>query len=158
MKELCSDAGVAIVFIPELPRTRTYGATRWLSPGKALIQLSLRGKTDDLLWFNFFHEAGHILLHGKRDVFIEAEAGNRPEVRKSDKELEADHFAQDFLIPSVEYHSFIQAQDFTLANIRRFANRLGIAPGIVVGRLQHDGKIPFSKGNVLKKRFKFSEN
>jgi len=72
MKELCSNAGVAIVFIPELPGTRAYGATHWLSPSKALIQLSLRGKTDDHLWFTFFHEAGHILLHGKREVFIEA--------------------------------------------------------------------------------------
>jgi hypothetical protein len=67
---LCAAAGVAVVFVPELPKTRTCGATRWLNPNKALIQLSLRYKTNDHLWFAFFHEAGHILLHGKRNVFL----------------------------------------------------------------------------------------
>ncbi|MBL8419274.1 MAG: hypothetical protein JNK92_01440, partial [Dechloromonas sp.] len=55
----------------ELPKTEVSGATRWLSPDKALIQLSLRYKSDDQLWFSFFHEVGHLLLHGKKEVFIE---------------------------------------------------------------------------------------
>src|SRR5690606_27160363 len=84
--ELCASAGVAVVFVPELPRTRVSGATRWLTSDKALIQLSLRYKSDDHLWFTFFHEAGHILLHGKRDMFIEAED---QEHNQSDKEREA---------------------------------------------------------------------
>jgi len=68
MKELCSEAGVALVFIPELPGTHVSGATRWLSSGKALIIQSLRYRTDDHFWFTFFHEAAHILLHGKNAV------------------------------------------------------------------------------------------
>jgi len=71
MVKLCAEAGVAVTFVPELTGTRVYGVTRWLNPNKALIQLSLRGKSDDHLWFTFFHEAGHILYHGKREVFIE---------------------------------------------------------------------------------------
>ena len=39
---LCATAGVAVVFVPELPKVRASGATRWLTPTKALIQLSLR--------------------------------------------------------------------------------------------------------------------
>ena len=61
---------MAIVFVPELPKLRVSDATRWLAPNKALIQLSLRYKTDDHLWFTFFHGAGHILLHGKREMFL----------------------------------------------------------------------------------------
>jgi len=61
---------VAIVFVPELPKLRVSDATRWLASNKALIQLSLRYKTDDHLWFTFFHDAGHILLHGKREMFL----------------------------------------------------------------------------------------
>jgi len=38
-----------------------------------------------------------------------------------------------------------------------FANTLGIAPGIVVGRLQHESRWPFSRGNDLKQRFVFTE-
>jgi hypothetical protein len=69
----CAEAGVAVVFVQALPNTRICGATQWLTPTKALVQLSLRHKTDDQLWFTFFHEAGHILLHGKRQVFLDSE-------------------------------------------------------------------------------------
>jgi hypothetical protein len=55
-----------VVFVPELPRTGTWGATRWLGD-RAAIQLSLRYKSNDHLWFTFFHEAGHILKHGRKN-------------------------------------------------------------------------------------------
>ena len=35
--------------------------------------------------------------------------------------------------------------------------RLGVASGIVVGRLQHDKRWPFNHGNELKQRFLFTE-
>jgi len=94
---LCAECGVAVVFVPELPKIRACGATWWLNPGKAVIQLSLRYKSDDQLWFSFFHEAGHIILHGKKDVFIEGDN------QGSDKEDEADRFASDILIPPKKY-------------------------------------------------------
>ena len=75
LKELCAECGVAVAFIRELPKTAS-GATRWLSPEKALIQLSLKYKTDDHLWFTFFHEAGHILKSKKRQIFIETGENN----------------------------------------------------------------------------------
>ncbi|MFV2073095.1 MAG: HigA family addiction module antitoxin, partial [Thermoanaerobaculales bacterium] len=68
----CASAGVAVVVVQELPKTRANGATQWLSKDKALIQLSIRYKREDVLWFTFFHEAGHILLHGKRQVFVDS--------------------------------------------------------------------------------------
>ena len=143
---MCAEAGVAVIFTPELPGTRVSGATRWLSPDKALIQLSLRYKTNDHLWFTFFHEAGHILLHGKREVFLEAEKS------EDGKEKEADRFASNVLIPRRAYQKFVERGARNQGEIRRFAERLGIAPGIVVGRLQHDGIIPQSYFNDLKIR------
>lgn len=156
MKETCSAAGVAVVFVPEIPGSHVYGATRWLSPNKALIQLSLRGKSDDHLWFAFFHEAAHILLHGKKDVFIEQEGRPRNGGEPA-SEKEADQFAQDFLIPQQDYQAFIKQGDCSLAAIQKFSGALRIAPGIVVGRLQHDKVIPFSHANDLKKRFQFAD-
>jgi hypothetical protein len=125
LRDRCAGAGVAVVVVPPLPGVRAYGATRWLHSTKALIQLSLRGKTDDHLWFTFFHEA--------------------------------DVFACDLLIPTVEHEGFCAKNDFSLAAIRTFASQLGIAPGIVAGRLQHEKKLPFSRGNQLKRRFEFGE-
>ncbi len=60
--KLMRGVGVAVAFVPELPKTRAQGAARWITPSKALIQLSCRHKRNDILWFSFFHEAGHLLL------------------------------------------------------------------------------------------------
>jgi addiction module HigA family antidote len=155
MKKMCAEVGVALVFVPELPGTRLYGATRWLKPAKALIQLSLRGKSDDLLWFTFFHEAGHILRHGKKEVYIEAEKKGYTESDRILKEREADLFAQDMLIPKAAFQIFLRENNFTYDGIRKFAGQVGIAPGIIVGRLQHEKIISFSQGNPLKKHFRF---
>jgi HTH-type transcriptional regulator/antitoxin HigA len=143
---VCAEAGVAIAFVPEIPKVRASGAARWLSQNKGFIQVNLRYKTDDQLWFTFFHEAGHILKHGKRDIFIE-DGGDHDE-----KEEEANKFAADFLIPSSEYRNFIpHTGHYSKPEIAEFATRIGIAPGIVVGRLQHDGKIPPQNCNDLKR-------
>lgn len=148
--ELCASAGVAVVFIPQLPKTRASGATQWLSKDKALIQLSLRYKTDDHLWFSFFHEAAHVFLHQKRDVFIEFVC----EQEKSVAEIEADRFAADFLISPQDLEMLIQKNKgrFSKEKIQAFANERGVAPGIVVGRLQHEGHLPMSHCNDLKRR------
>jgi addiction module HigA family antidote len=142
--ELCASAGVAVVFVPELPKTGVYGATRWLAD-RAIIQLSLRYKSNDHLWFTFFHEAGHIIKHGRKEIFIE---GND---LVDKKEEEANAFARDRLIPPGEYRRFISSWDGrTLAPIEAFAERIKIAAGIIVGRLQHDNRLPNSHGNGLK--------
>src|SRR5262249_29716380 len=60
---ICSKAGVAVVLVPELPGTRISGCARWLSDTHAMVGLTIRYKTDDQLWFTFFHEVAHILLH-----------------------------------------------------------------------------------------------
>jgi HTH-type transcriptional regulator / antitoxin HigA len=147
---ICSsaDAGVAVAFVPEIPGIRASGATWWVTPNKAVVQLSLRYKSDDQLWFSFFHEAGHILLHGKKEVFIEGDD-------KNSKEDEADRFASDALIPPKKYRQFIRAGRCSKTAIQTFASELGIAPGIVAGRLQHDNKLHHSYCNDLKKRFKW---
>jgi HTH-type transcriptional regulator / antitoxin HigA len=144
---LCSQVGVAVVFVPELPKTHICGATRWLKSDKALIQLSLRHKTDDHLWFAFFHEAGHVLLHGKQDIFLEINSTDDP------KEQEANNFAANFLIPEAELQQFIKSDQYTQTAIQQFATKVGIAPGIVVGRLQHTKLLPHTHCNDLKCRF-----
>jgi addiction module HigA family antidote len=156
MRKISAEAGVAIVFTPEIPGTHVYGATRWLKANKPLIQLSLRGKSDDHLWFSFFHEAGHILLHGKEEVFIEASNQDGTGREGIKKEREADQFSRDFLIPPKEYQTFLENRQFSLTSIQRFARKLGITPGTVVGRLQHEKVIPFNQANSLKRRFMFS--
>ena len=153
MVQMCSEAGVVLVLVPQLPKTRVSGATRWLSSTKALIQLSLRYRTNDHFWFTFFHEAGHLLLgHSKREIYITEEDD-------SDlvQEQEANDFAADFLIPKADLKRFVAShRRISKAAIQDFADRLGIAPGIVVGRLQHDRYLPPSHCNGLKRKFSWA--
>lgn len=153
LQRICADAGVAVVFVREVPGTRASGAARWLTPTKALIQLSLRHLSDDHLWFSFFHEAGHVLLHGKKETFIhQAQDGARP---IEELEREADAFAGTTLIPrQLEAElQYLQTDQAIVA----FARRLGVAPGVIVGRLQHDGLVGWSQHNHLKHRFRWVE-
>lgn len=145
--ERCAVAGVAVAFVPELPKTHLSGGARWLSKDKALIQLSLRHKTSDHAWFSFFHEAGHILLHGKKTIFIDEKGGDQNKL-----ETEANEFAGNMLLAPDLFRSFAETADFSAASIKRFAGQQAVAPGIVVGRLQHDRLIKFSEHNDLKER------
>jgi len=140
LQQLCAQAGVAVAVAPAPKGCPVSGATRWLSGHRALILLSLRGKTDDKFWFTFFHEAGHILKHGKRLVFLDilGEDGLDPK-----EEEEANHFASDLLIPSQDYSAFVTRKDFSEQAIRAFAHKQGLAPSIVLGRLQHEKRLPW---------------
>jgi Zn-dependent peptidase ImmA (M78 family) len=154
MKKLCAESGVAIALVKELPKTRLSGATFWLSGEKAVIILSLRYKRNDHFWFTFFHEAGHVLLHSKKGVIIDGYS-----LSGSVQEHEANTFAADLLIPSKAYNSFIlQNLRFSRDTINTFAHEVGISPGIIVGRLQKDGRLPFQTLlNDLKIRYELVE-
>jgi len=153
MVEFMASAGVALVFVGELPGTHLSGATKWLSANKAMMALSLRYKTDDHVWFTVFHEAAHLKLHSKKLAFID---GTERETQDH-QEKEADQFATNHLIPQRTYSRFIEKGIFTTDRIRELAGELGIAPGIIVGRLQHDKHLDWGKLNYLKCRFQLVE-
>ena len=147
---LCSKVGVALVLVPEIPGARASGAARFLSPSKAVIQLSNRRKRNDFFWFAFFHEVGHLLLHGKKETFIhfEGKEDDRP-----DLEDEANDFAGTLLIPPT-FDSRIKRIK-TPAEAAALAHELGIAPGIVAGRYQREtqnwtfGRVLFQKFEIV---------
>jgi HTH-type transcriptional regulator / antitoxin HigA len=160
IQELCARAGVAVVWIPELRKTAISGCARWLNDRRPVIGLSLRYKTDDQMWFTLFHEIGHLLLHRKRDAFIidtgevySAERDIDPEMQRIEEE--ASRFAADTLIPPSELSKFLQKKSFTNDAIHDFAEAVGVGPGIVVGRLQHDGVLEPFQGNKLKQKLDF---
>lgn len=148
LERLGATVGIAVVAEPEIPGARINGATRWLSPTKALVQLSLRHKTDDVFWFTFFHEIGHLVLHSKKDAFIN-DTGSHSGV-----EQEADAFASKTLVPDRFVADLATLE--TDADVRRFAQRVGVSPGIVAGRLHHDQRWPYNRGARLKRRLEFA--
>jgi HTH-type transcriptional regulator/antitoxin HigA len=150
LKNKFSDAGIALIIVPHLPKTCAHGATFWLNKNKAVLMITIRGRWADMFWFSLFHELGHILLHSKQQVYIESDDVDF--VVKS-LENEANEFASDNLVPAPEYEDFVERGAFYKQDILKFAKQINIHPGIVVGRLQHDEKIPPSWHNDLRERY-----
>lgn len=149
LSSLCATAGVCVVLTKEIPRSSLSGAARWITKDRALIQLSLKYKSDDQFWFSFFHEGGHVLLHGKRQVFIDY--GMRDDAKE---EREANQFARNVLIPPEHTHALPHLR--TKKDIRRFAASIGVSPGIVVGRLQRDKLLNYKYCNDLKVKYEWA--
>ena len=146
----CARAGVAVVLVPAPKGCPVSGATRWLSADKALLMLSLRHKSNDHFWFSFFHEAGHLLLHGKKLLFVDV--ANRIDGADED---EADSFAGGWLVSTADA-ARLAAVPKTIHGVRAFAKQIGVAPGIVVGRMQKDGLLPWTHLNGLKVRYRWT--
>ncbi|MBP7722473.1 MAG: ImmA/IrrE family metallo-endopeptidase [Alphaproteobacteria bacterium] len=150
LQKLCAEAGVAVVIVRAPKGCRASGATRFLSKDKGLIQLSFRYRSDDHFWFTFFHEAGHLLLHSQSDIFLESA------VTASNKEEdEANNFATDILVPNEHIAELYTLSANSYKKVMRFAKRIGISHGIVVGQLQHRNIIQANQLNYLKTRFKW---
>jgi HTH-type transcriptional regulator / antitoxin HigA len=156
LRRQCHQAGVAFVLVPAIPRTHVSGVARWLNAHRPLIQLSLYGKTNDKFWFTFFHEAAHILLHSedsgeKKSIYLDDLNSDN---QNSKEEQEANQWAGDFLIPTKQNACLSDLR--TKESVKQFSEEIGTHPGIVVGRLQHDGLIPPSWMNDLKVSFKLA--
>lgn len=124
--------GVHVVLLPELPGTRACAATSWVGD-RPVIVLSGRGKTQDGLWFNFFHEAGHTVLHPKRRSAVQLDkTGDDVDGHES----EANKFARDCLLrhrdPSCIKRVTTREQAIALAQ------DLGVDPGIIAGQAAHE--------------------
>lgn len=153
-RKILAEAGVSLVYIPHFPGTGVSAAVRWLGDNP-LIQLSLLGAYADIFWFNLFHEIGHLLLHGKKEKFIEFD--NRDLRAVQEKEKEADVFASNELIPAKQYEEFTRIGDLSRKAISEFALKQGVDPGIVEGRLCFDHKLSWSKPLGFRSRLQFSD-
>ena len=147
---LCAAAGVAVVLEPAPKGCPVSGAAKWLGPGRGLIMLSLRGKSDDHLWFSFFHEAGHLIKHGKKLTFLDLlGADGLDEI----EEAQANAFARDHLIQPADYKKLLALKPWSVPVIKEFAKSIQVSPGIVLGRLQFDRHLPWGQFDTLKVRY-----
>lgn len=137
--KLCSAAGISLVFVPHISKTYVNGATKWLTNNRVAIGLSIKGSYEDIMWFSFFHELGHVLQEKKNTVFIDGDDYN-----DSKLEEDADNFALNTLIPKVQYDEFISNKHYQdKVKLRGFSEDVDIHIGIIVGRLMKDGYIPY---------------
>jgi Zn-dependent peptidase ImmA (M78 family) len=144
LQRKCAATGVAVIYSMCLPKAPVSGATRWFRDNP-MIQMTDRHKTNDHFWFTFYHEAGHVLLHGRKEVFLEDYAGG---VMNEEKEEEANRFAMKWLLPekAIEELPF----EFDDQDIIRLAHQYKTHPAIVIGRLQRMGILGYNQRNVHK--------
>lgn len=142
IKELFSHCGIALVFLPHLQGSFLQGAT-FIDNNKIVIGITTRGRDADKFWFSLFHEIAHIILgHIYKNNGV-----------TDNDEREADRWASDNLIDDTAYSLFSKHGNYTERSIVDFAKEQGIAPGIVVGRMQRDKIIRYNMYNKLKEKY-----
>lgn len=152
LRTRCAEVGVAVGVVRAPRGCPVSGAALQLANGQPSIALSGRHRADDHLWFTFFHEAAHLLLHGTDALYLdEIEPDSDPP--SSAEEIQADDFAGALLVPPEYEDRLIRARRSPL-ELRGIAGEIGVSLGIVVGQLQHRGAIGYNtKLNRLKTRY-----
>jgi HTH-type transcriptional regulator/antitoxin HigA len=147
--ELLQKYGIVLVILPHLPRTYLDGAC-FLSPsGRPIIGLTLRHDRLDHFWFTMAHELAHVLLHLKDEnlvFFDETEHGAQHSCNP--QEVEANALATELLI-SGETWQREKASLTSKARINALADRLGIHPAIIAGRLRWESGDYATYGQLL---------
>lgn len=138
IKEAFKDAGVVLLVLPNLKGSGTNGATKVIGDNMMLM-VNDRWAYSDTFWFTLLHEAGHI-MNGDYGITFD----------KSNQEDAADTFARDALIPPAQYITFVKAGDYSKNAICTFAEKISRDPGIVLGRLQNDGLVPYTNTSLSK--------
>lgn len=151
LKDLLAQAGVKLAIVRTPKGCSASGAVRILQNGTPHIQLSFRYLSDDQFWFTLFHEVAHLLLHYDKMPILENTG-----LVESEIEQEANEFAAQVIVP-ICHREELLSLGRTKFSIINFAKKIGIAPGLIVGQLQHEKVIPFSRMQHLKRRFRWSD-
>lgn len=153
LREIFSDCGVAFVLLPYLKNSGINGAVKWINQDRVVLAMNDRRLNADTFWFSLFHEIKHVLQQKTKTVFV---SSSKQEMKAMDEKLEeeADIFAQNTLIPIRDYRHFAPSKYTSDAEIIAFAKKIGIHPGVVAGRLQHDHIIAQNRCSSLKEQYK----
>jgi plasmid maintenance system antidote protein VapI/Zn-dependent peptidase ImmA (M78 family) len=154
LQHICLKSGVKVFYTPRLPKTPINGSTRWIN-NAPVIQLTARYKQNDRFWFTFFHEAGHIILHGKK--YISLENINFSEADPI-KEEQAHRFAESWTLTKEQENEILQNMPRGPEDIMYYAKKFKTHPAIIIGRFQHREIIPYSFGREFIEPIDLSNN
>ncbi len=139
--------GIRSVIVPHLPGTRIDGAMFWLNTYSPVVVISLRYNRIDSFWFTLMHELAHVHRgHATLGVLDSDLIGQSAQTCSERREQAADGLATKWLMPEAKLAKFIRRAEpyYYTKKVEAFAEDVGVHPGIVVGRLQHMGKLPWT--------------
>ncbi|MCQ2515489.1 MAG: helix-turn-helix domain-containing protein [Saccharofermentans sp.] len=145
LKTMLAECGIALVVLPELKGSFLQGAS-FFDRDRVVLGLSSKNKDVDVFWFSLFHELAHIVNGHIYQV----------EGTTKEDEITADLWSSNALIPNGLLVEFISSKNYSSKCICEFAKQIGVAPGIVVGKLQNDGYIAHNKLNNLKEHYEIA--
>lgn len=157
MREIFAECGVAFVLLPNLKNSDVNGTVKWINDERVVMAMNNRRLDADIFWFSPFHEIKHVLQRKIKTTFVSYGEKDMVEVNKQLEE-DADNFATNYLIPTSELRRFTPSKYTTDAEIIAFANSIGIHPGIVAGRLQHEGILLPNRSSKFKAKYEIKAN
>lgn len=139
-QEFLANNGIPLVVERHLSKTHLDGAAIMVKEHYPIIGMTIRYDRLDNFWFTLMHELAHISLHLGNDpisFYDDLECDSRDNIQ----EREADLLASEALIPE---HAWNTSEASVLRSpeaAEKLANRLGIHPAIVAGRMRHHFKL-----------------
>jgi HTH-type transcriptional regulator/antitoxin HigA len=142
LPQTLANFGIRLLIVEPLTGSKVDGVALWLDKRSPIIGMSARYDRVDNFWFTLFHELSHIRHRDKPHLDSDLSGEQLLEVR-SPIEERADAEAAAGLIPKKDMDSFVRRVGplYSKDRINRFANRMKIHPGIIVGQLQKRGEI-----------------
>ena len=145
--------GIHFAIAPHLNGTKIDGAY-FKFKNSPVIALSLRYDRIDSFWFTLMHEVAHLISDNAGNII---ETTRDRDNAVSDLEKMADEIASDWLVEDKKYKAFVAETRpfFSKSKITEFANQINRHPGLVLGRLQYDGLVPWKNLRNLTPKVKY---
>lgn len=160
VEKILADCGVVVAYMPHIKNIHTQGASKWITPTKVLLMLNAHKRDEGKFWFNLFHELGHILMHSKKECFIDFEKINVSEI-----ETQADDFAQKNLISDFnktleEFNISYKSTKNLPASMKVCANSNDVSVAVIAGRFtnhfKEDSRIYPMMSDFLKNKIEYT--
>ncbi len=140
--EFLAKHGIHLICLEHLPRTYLDGAALQLTDGTPVIGLTLRYDRLDNFWFCLLHELAHVGRHlagTQGGGFVDdLSLRNVKGTPRDPIEEEADEWAENGLIPADVWRTSSVRENASSLAVMELAQRLGIHPAIVAGRVRHE--------------------
>lgn len=154
MTKIFASCGIKFKVVHHITGAPVHGFIEKTANGDMILILTIRGKFADKFWFTLFHEIAHVLNGDveENSRFIDYDFS------VNESEQLANDWAGDTLLNRKRYDKFVSVGDFSISAISNLAARESVFPGIVIGRLQKEGHIPYSSYVSYKLKYAWKES
>ena len=161
LRNILAECGIALSYTPMIKKAPIYGAARWIkNKSVPLIQVTDRGKDANKFWFTFYHELGHIILHGKKDIFIEGDAATLDKLRMDEvKEHEADRYAEDNMFTNSQKRTLEDILKGTVTKnlVLTLSEQMQVNQNFIIAKLRRMGTMEYNELTNMRVKVDFSD-